>query len=391
MSCWVSLCSIQPTGFVEIRMTENNELAQKRQQIKAEIQSGKYKSLAGIMINGTGHLIQKVTFSKKPPTFWYNSLVFALLTILICVLIALVFGGIDPGLSAQAILTISISGGLGMLLGSLFAIAGASMHRRLLTTLEDHILEAIESPDDLNDLRNWLAGTFNMKAEFLTSLIPPLLLFPLGIYLRAMISGEAVGLGVYLVAIIAGFQAFTALSVSLASFTMPYRLSRYQLKLFAADPSSSEVIDCLSDTINNIVFLGAILLTLFTILAFFSNPLVVVVYLLLLPWLVIITIFASSHYAVAKIINKAKWRILANIQAQIEALQGREEILSEETLSHINKLMDYHNRIKATRNSAIDILAGFSLLQSLLLPVIGLLMANFLDVLDILSRFTAGK
>ena len=372
-------------------MSENNELAQKRQQIKTEIQSGKYKSLAGIMINGTGHLIQKVTFSKKPSVFWYNSLVFALLTILICVLIALVFGGIDPGLSAKAILTINISGYLGVLLGSLFAIAGASMHRRLLTTLEDHILEAIESPDDLDDLRNWLANTFNMKAQFLTSLIPPLLLFPLGIYLRAMISGEAVGLGVYLVAIIAGFQAFTALSVSLASFTMPYRLSRYQLKLFAADPSSSAVIDCLSDTINNIVFLGAILLTLFTILAFFSNPLVVVVYLLLLPWLVIITIFASSHYAVAKIINKAKWRILANIQAQIEAVQGREEILSEETLSHINKLMDYHNRIKATRNSAIDILAGFSLLQSLLLPVIGLLMANFLDVLDIFSRFTAGK
>jgi hypothetical protein len=372
-------------------MAEKDELVQKRQQIKAEIQRGKYKSLAEVMINGTGYVIQKITFSKKPSIFWYNSLVFALLTLLICVLIAIGFGSTTPGLSVKAILIINISGYLGVVLGSLFAIAGASMHRRLLTILKDYILNAIESPDDLNDLRNWLASTFNMKAEFLTSLTPTLLLFPFGIYLRAMISGEVVGLGVYLVAIIAGFQAFTALSVFLASFTLPYRLSRYQLKLFAADPSSSEVIDCLSDTINNIVFLGAILLTLVTLVAYFSNPLVVAVYILLLPWVAIITIFASSHYALAKIINKAKWRILANIQAQIETLQEREEILSEETLSHINKLMDYHNRIKATRNSAIDILAGFSLLQSLLLPVIGLLMANLLNVLEVLAKFTAGK
>jgi hypothetical protein len=36
---------------VEVKMSENDELAQKRQQIKTEIQSGKYKSLAGVMIN----------------------------------------------------------------------------------------------------------------------------------------------------------------------------------------------------------------------------------------------------------------------------------------------------------------------------------------------------
>jgi hypothetical protein len=372
-------------------MTENNELTQKRQQIKAEIKDGKYKSLAGVMINGTGYLVQKATFSKKPLAFWYNSLVFTLLTLLICVLISIALGNPNADLSARSILIINLSGYLGVLLGSLFAIAGTSMHRKLLTALEYHLLNAIESEGDLNDLRNWLAGTFNLKTEFLTSLIPTLLLFPPSIYLREMISGESFGLAAYLVAIIAGFQAFTALSTSLASFTLPYRLGRYQLKLFSADPSSSEVINRLSDTINNTVFLGAILLTLVTILTVFSNPLAVVIYILLLPWVVIIIIFTSSHYAVAKIIYKAKWRTLANIQTQIEELQQREEILSEETISHINKLMDYHNRIRSTRNSAIDILSVFSLLQSLLLPVIGLFMANLLNILDFLSRFIPRK
>ena len=378
-------------GCTEVQMAENNGLTQKRQQIKTEIEDGKYKSLGGVMIDGAGYLIQKITFAKKSPAFWYSSLVFTLLTLLICALIAVVFGNANAGLSTKSSLIINISGYLGVLLGSLFAIAGASMHRKLLNVLKDHLLDTIESEADLNDLRNWLVNTFNLRTEFFTSLIPTLLLFPPSIYLREVTSGESVGLAAYFVSVVAGFQAFTALSVSLASFTLPYRLGRYQLKLFSIDPSSSEAIGSLSDVINNTIFLGAILLTLFSILAFFSNPLVVIIYLLPIPWGVIIAIFASGHYAIARTIYKAKRRILASIQAQIEELQQREEILSEETISHINKLMDYHNRIRATRNSAIDILSIFSLLQSLLLPVIGLLMANLLNILDFLSRFTPKK
>jgi hypothetical protein len=113
--------------------------------------------------------------------------------------------------------------------------------------------------------------------------------------------------------------------------------------------------------------------------------------LLLLPWIVILGVFINSHYALSKIIRKSKWQILADIQSQIESLQAKSEIISEETLNHINKLMDYHNRIRATRNSAIDIRSGFSLLQSILLPVIGLLSANLLNILDIISRISMGK
>jgi len=200
------------------------------------------------------------------------------------------------------------------------------------------------------------------------------------------VTGESVGLGVYVVGIIAGFQAFTSLPVILESFALPYRLSCYQLKLFTADPGSSEVVDGLSDAINGILFIAAILLTLFTFLVFLANPWVVGVYILPLLWVFLIVIFSSSHYALAKIINKTKWRVLNGVQTQIEALQTQEEILSEQTLSHINKLLDYHNRIKTTRNSAVDVRAGLNLLQSLLLPLVGLLLANIKSILEIFFK-----
>ena len=79
--------------FVEGKMAENDELTVKRQQLKTEMHSGKYKSLGGFMLDGVGYLVQKILFSKKQPPFWYNSSIFALLTMLVCFLVPIVFLG----------------------------------------------------------------------------------------------------------------------------------------------------------------------------------------------------------------------------------------------------------------------------------------------------------
>ena len=51
----------------------------------------------------------------------------------------------------------------------------------------------------------------------------------------------------------------------------------------------------------------------------------------------------------------------------------------------INRLMDYHDRIKATRNSALDLRAGLNFLNSLLLPLLAFLLANLKEVLKLFS------
>lgn len=80
-------------------------------------------------------------------------------------------------------------------------------------------------------------------------------------------------------------------------------------------------------------------------------------------------------------------RTLNGIQAQVEALQAKETILSEDTLGHIDKLMDYHDRIKATKDSALNLRATLSFLNSLLLPVIASILANFDQIIERIERF----
>jgi hypothetical protein len=370
-------------------MTEDNEVTRKRQEIKAEIDGGKYRSLARVILDGTGRIIQRLTFSEEPPSFWYSSLVFAVGTLAFCLLTAVFFGDSIANMPPELALRLTFGGLIGILFGSALVIAAAITHNRLVTTLYDRVLDAIQSDDDLNDLRSWLTTSFNMKGQLLLSLVPALVIFPLLNFLVGVLLDTHFDITIYVVATVAGFQAFVAVPVVFASFTMPHRLGDYQLKLFSADPSSSEVIDSLSDTINSI------LLTMGVLLAFFSVGIALLIpegtetfgfVALAVLWGLLIVVFISGQYALAKIINKAKWKTLNDIQAQIETLQEQAEILSEKTLGHINELLDYHNRIRTTRNSALNIRAGLSLLQSLLLPLLGLLLANIKGIINLLAE-----
>lgn len=47
--------------------------------------------------------------------------------------------------------------------------------------------------------------------------------------------------------------------------------------------------------------------------------------------------------------------------------------------------MDYHDRIKATRNSALDLRAGLNFLNSLLLPLIAFVLGNLDKILAYFS------
>jgi len=75
--------------------------------------------------------------------------------------------------------------------------------------------------------------------------------------------------------------------------------------------------------------------------------------------------------------------MLNELQSKIETLYSEEEIPSKDGLDRLEKLMNYHDRIKATPNSALNFRASLNFLNSLLLPVLAFVLAN----LDIVNKF----
>lgn len=367
-------------------MSEESELSPKREELKHQLAAGEYKTLLDVMFDRTGRFIQKLTRRKTPPSFLYSALLLALIILLINFLISILFGEfyspvrreLIPLQIATLVMLLSIWVGLKIYFDSFFI------------NLRNYLLDAIVSEADLTDFQRWLTTFGNLKNALLLGLVLGIL-FGLDSTIKTSTRlGGFVGFGQTIFSILIMFSGVGIfVYYFFLFFALPIRLSRYHFKLYAADPSSSETIDRISDMLSNFVYLWTALVSVAILLLAILLPWHNVwrsVLPLVMSMILLILLFILNQYALSKIITRAKWNTLNGIQIQVETLQAQESILGEETLDHIDKLMDYHDRIKATRNSALDFRAGLSFLNSLLIPVFVFVLANLDNVLSLFNR-----
>jgi hypothetical protein len=369
-------------------MTEESELIQKQEELKYQLSTGEYKTLIDVILDKTGRFIQRITRNPKPPSFLFTAVVLTLFYVLIGLLVSIFVGDKFEAIIAfygveYAFLLAALVVGL-----MFVAVIGYKIYiGNVFKTLNDYLLDKIEVIANLADLQRWLVAICNVKRSLLFCLVFGIVFGLYGPFLMLPILGGFIGFGPALLNFILAFQTGIIIYFLFLFLALPVKMSRYQFKLYAADPSSSEVIDKLSDMLSSFVYLTAVLATIGTFILAFIGLLTVslITLVVLLAWGPLITLFIINQYALRKIITRAKWKKLNEIQAKIETLEIQEHIPSEKTLGHLGKLMDYHDRIKATRNSALDIRAGLSFLNSLLFPVLAFILANLDQVLGLFN------
>ncbi len=370
-------------------MTEESELTKKREELKRQLAAGEYKTLIDVILDGTGRFIQKLTRSPEPPSFWYSAIAITLFYLLISLFISILVGdNLEPiaaffgGIEYSLLMLVSL-----VWVPFAFVVGYKIYIGIVFTTLYEHLLNAIEAETDLADLQRWLAVLCNVKRTIYFSLAVGIVFGLYTLIFASPIIGGFLGFGPTILVMIGDIQLGMTFYFLFLFLALPVRLSRYQFKLYTADPSNSEVIDHLSDLLSNFVYLAAVLATLGTLVIVFSGflTLSVIILSVLMVWGPLIVLFLINQYALSKIITRAKWKKLNEVQAKIETLETQEDIPSEKTLGHLGKLMDYHDRIKATRNSALDIRAGLNFLNSLLIPLLVFILANLDKVLDLFS------
>ena len=368
-------------------MPEEVELAKKREELKRQLDAGEYKTLIDIFFDGTGHIIQKLTRKPAPPSFWVSAVVIILSTYLIGLLISILLGENYYEMSQAAGSFVRVEEFLfGTFVGLLvvgvviiFVVAAKISFDLVFTTFRNHVLNAIESLADLTDLQHWLANVFcNVKRLLVLALVIGI---PLGfntVITSSVNVGIFIGVGLTIANVFVSLEVGMAFAQFLLLYSLPGRLSRYEFKLYAVDPSSSETIGHLSDMFSNIVYILAGVVALGTLLSAFAGDLVALdlFFFVLVGWVPLTIFFVISQISLTKIIIKAKWKILNEIQTEVEALQKPENLVNKEMMEAVNRLMDYHDRIKATRNSALDFRAGLNFLNSLLIPLLAFILAN---------------
>jgi len=374
-------------------MSTDTALIEKREELKRRLAAGEYKTLVDIFLEWFDRLIRKITRHTKQLPIW-------LITTILCLVITLMnfvsvnVAGILTAYSNNIEL-LGVGYGLGVLIiispGILAIVSPIAFNQyigRIFVLWRQNIIDITDSEASLDEFEGWLEKTCNWRLHLLVTIVGGLLG---GLYLTAIIStrvGIFVGYSAILINIILSMfsSAFVHLFLVLVVF-LSARLRRYNLKLFAADPSNSEIVSRLSSELSFVVYFVAVYAAIVTLL-FAGGGILTSFVIILIPglWLPIIAMFILNQTSLSSIIRRAKWKTLNEIQMKVEKLQTSKNFGNQETMDAIKRLMDYHDRVKATRDSALDFRTYLGFINSLLLPLLAFILGNLDLVLNLFAR-----
>ena len=373
-------------------MSTDTALIEKREELKRRLIAGEYKTLVDIFLKWFERLLGKITRQSKPLPLWF-------ITMTLCVIGAVITHAVIylAGDWTTYYLRNGASYGFGTVIGFLINIFNGFLIivvtivinqylNRFFFLWRDSILDRTESLISLKKFKSWITTCCNWRMHLFVAIALVLSSLPFLSVLSNKVSGlNTGGYGILLTNfvyyIITSIMAYQSIMVIL----LYARLRNYDLKLFVADPGSSELISRLSSEAGFFLFLAALFAALFSFwyyrLGFFAFSLSIVV--ILSWWLPLIALFILNQTSLSSIIRRAKWKTLNDIQAKVEKLQAEENFEEKETMETINRLMDYHDRVKATRDSTLDFRTYLGLFNSLLLTLLAFILGNLDFVLKL--------
>jgi hypothetical protein len=355
-------------------MTENTDLLKRREELKLALREEATKTLVDVILEGVTRPIKKRGGTNRTLLAVYGTLIIYLITTLAGLLLVELLG--EFRILQQIILRFGwwvipllITSTISM------TIANASIHR-IIAIFRDYILEIAETVETLNDIENWVNSIYSKKLALIAGAAGGIVSGAALVFNLNIIIGFPIGVGLTVMVILFAMQSSLFVGFLFAILFLTIRMHQYRLALFSSDPGNSQIIGILSGFLSNFVYLFACYGAFITYGMIATGLLIAVYSALPIFWGLIVLIFVINQYSLAQIIQRAKWKTLNATQMQIEKIQKAQAVPDKEQRETLIWLLDYHNRVKATRNSALNLEAGLSLFNSLLLPVLAFALGN---------------
>jgi hypothetical protein len=359
-----------------LAMDETVSLQNRRDLLKRQLAANEFTTLPDQIVAEISGLIQKISRNPKPLPFWYSALIIFFIILLTGSVASLILREFNP---RPIIVTVL---GIGLIYLGLILF---NIHERHFNAhLQEHILDAIESSQDLVDLQYWLRLTANKKMTAIFSFVLAVLSdFFLWSAYRTSIGGF-IGFGPMLAFVLSFVFYGAMIYYAILFYTLPNRLSRYHFKLYEPDPSSSALIHHLSNAFMHALYLFAFYAAITTVLTAMEGLLVSVNMVRLVGWWAILTtLFVVFQYCLSRITTAGKYKSLGEVQTRIEQLLSKMDPEDKEAREGINWLMDYHDRIKSAPNSALHFRAILEFVNSLILPLLAFVLAHLKEIVSL--------
>src|SRR4030095_3816927 len=251
-------------------MTTDTALIEKREELKRRLAAGEYKTLVDVFLEWFDRLIRKIIRRSKPLPLWFITIILILAFVLISTAATRVAG--DQIKVGKIIESMGFRHGLEILLGTwisaVIIVSAISLNRyvgRILILWRDDVLDAIESAASLEQFEDWLEKACNQRLHLFIAIIGSLFATLFTVIPLYNQLGAFIGYGLTFGTVIGNMWVWSFVYQLFVVGLLSVRLRRYDLKLFAADPASSELISRLSNELSYGVYLVAVLAAVSTI------------------------------------------------------------------------------------------------------------------------------
>jgi hypothetical protein len=354
----------------------NDQIGYARESLR-EVLNDPDKTIPGLIFIKTDHIVRMLTRRKEKLPWVFNLIVLAIViqlpTLMIAILLKeyeqweklglLWMGYIELGLLAVVLTYIDV--------------------KFLFGSIKENVLEEIQSIENFNDLQQVLMHARSVKYAMRFT-IPFTFFWCISFsQFNSSFIGHFIGLGLMSGTVVFGLLVGSALYMLGWLFVLITHMGLYNYNLHETSPAHSDLIQHLSNIFSKLLYSIAIFIA-FGSLAVASNPrneLLVII----IGWIPITAYFIHSQSTISKIISLAKWKTLTRIQKQIKILNAG-DITDTNNIEKINRLMDYHERIRATPNSTLNLRTGLNFFNQLALPLLGLLLTKYQEIVDTFSK-----
>jgi hypothetical protein len=256
------------------------------------------------------------------------------------------------------------------------------MNTRMVDFLRLRFVKSLQEDHDIGELLSWASRWFgNRSAQFFISLIFGLAMALLTFY--SIYPSTRFSVGQTLFYFMSFFHATVGGYGLLSLFAFATVIDKLSLVLYSDDPASSPILLQLSkqlrDYILSFAFASAGLLFLGGLVGTLNIRVILIIVIGF--WIPMLALFILGNQAFSRQIIRVKHTRLEQLQSEIMRQSNVKE-MDKDTIAHITSLMDFHDRVRATRNSLYNPESFVNLLGSLALP----LLAAILSAIDVWQK-----
>ena len=245
-----------------------------------------------------------------------------------------------------------------------------NINTKIVKFLRLRFVKYLQNEPHIQEFLHWASQWLgNGKLQFLVSLIFGVAIAPLTFY--SFYPSVKFSVGEMLIFFVCFFHATVAGYSLFSLLAFVSMLDGLSLALYPDDPANSPILLQLSKQLNDYIlllaFAGAALFLLDGLVG--TLNIMVILMLLVVDWIPTLALFTLGNQAFSKQISSVKHERLEKLQSEIMNLSSDVEKMDTDTIDRVKSLMDYHDRVKSSRNSLYNSESFINLIGSLALPV----------------------